>query len=296
MVVSNDISKKKEQQEQMKNAEKKYQSLIEKRNELNDIAKLFRDERDMLNDKRKEIIVQMKENKEDRDKLVSEMRRHKEIRNKLQQEAKELIKSKQKKRGDVIRNLPLRIEELKADVQMLEYKQETVPMNTKDENDLIDQIKIKRREFNRGKNQLEKQQLIETDLSDTDTAITELFKKADEEHEMVQKYYNESQKKHEEYSKYVTEISTSINESNKKHKKYIEIKDEAQRHHEKALEMLSKIMSVKKEKRKHWQEAKEILQKQNIKAQKEVFNKEKLAEIAEESVSDLKKGKKISLT
>ena len=62
------------------------------------------------------------------------------------------------------------------------------------------------------------------------------------------------------------------------------------------MEMLSKIMSVKKEKRKHWQEAKDILRKQNIKAQKELFDKEKLAEAAEESVSDLKKGKKISLT
>ncbi len=34
--------------------EKKYQSLIEKRNELNDVARLIREERDMLNDKRKE--------------------------------------------------------------------------------------------------------------------------------------------------------------------------------------------------------------------------------------------------
>jgi uncharacterized coiled-coil DUF342 family protein len=40
---------KKEDLEQLKNAEKKYQSLIEKRNELNQVAKQFRDERDMLN-------------------------------------------------------------------------------------------------------------------------------------------------------------------------------------------------------------------------------------------------------
>ena len=291
-----DGSKKREQQEQMKNAEKKYQSLIEKRNELNDIAKLVREERDMLNEKRKEIVEQMKKNKEERDGLVSEMRQHKEIRNKLQQQAKELIKAKQKRRGDVIRNLPLRIEELKADVQMLEYKQETVPMNTRKENELIDQIKTKREEYNKGKKQLEKQQLIETDLSDTDTAITELFKKADEEHEKVQKYYNESQKKHEDYMKLVRETSASINESNKKHQKYVEIREEAQKHHEKAMEMLSKIMSVKKERRKHWQESKEILRNQNIKAQKELFDKEKLADAADESVDALKKGKKISLS
>jgi uncharacterized coiled-coil DUF342 family protein len=179
---------------------------------------------------------------------------------------------------------------------MLEYKQETVPMNLKDENELIDLIKTKRAEFDESNKQLAKQQLIETDISDTDEAITELFKKADEEHEKVQKYYKESQKKHEEYMKLVQEIAASINESNKKHKKYVEIREEAQRHHGKAMEMLSKIMSVKKERRKQWQESKEILRSQNIKAQKVLLDKEKLDEKADESVNALKNGKKISLS
>ena len=96
--------------------------------------------------------------------------------------------------------------------------------------------------------------------------------------------------------KFVTEISVSISESNKKHKKYVEMREEAQKHHEKAMEMLSKIMSVKKDRRKRWQESKEILRNQNIKAHKELFDKEKLAEAADESVDALKKGKKISLS
>ena len=169
--------KKREEREQLKNSEKKYQSLVEKRNELNDLAKLFREERDMLNEKRKELRELMEKGKKDRDVIVSKMKLHKEQRNQLQQQAKELIKTKQEKRGDVVRYLPLRVEELKADIQMLEYKQETVPMDTKDENDLIELIKTKRKEYNNSEKQLEKQQLIETDLSDTDKAITDLFKK-----------------------------------------------------------------------------------------------------------------------
>ena len=287
---------KKKEQEQLKNSEKKYQNLVEKRNELNDTAKLVREERDMFNEKREELKEGMGKCKKERDELVSKMKLHKEQRTKLQQKAKELITARQKKRGDVVRNLPLRVEELKADIQMLEYKQETVPMSLREENDLIDLIKTKRRERETAKKTLEKQQLIETDISDTDETITELFKKADEEHEKVQKYYNESQKKHEKYMKLVKEIAASINESNKKHKKYVEIREEAQRHHEKAMEMLSKIMSVKKERRKHWQESKEILRSQNIKTQNELFDKQKLDKKADETVDALKNGKKISLS
>jgi hypothetical protein len=55
-------------------------------------------------------------------------------------------------------------------------------------------------------------------------------------------------------------------------------------------------MSVKQEKRKRWQESKDLLRNQNIKAQKELFDKEKLDEIEQQTVDALKKGKKISLT
>lgn len=295
-VVAEKKSTKQEELEQLRNAEKKFQSLVEKRNELNDMAKLVRDERNMLNDKRKELKEQLETGKKARDEIVTKMKHHKERRNEYQKKAKELIESKQKKRGNVIRNLPLRVEELKADIQMMEYRQETVPMNTREENDLIDKIKHKKQEYTLTQKTLEKQQLIETDISDTDQTITELFKKADEEHAQVTKYYEESQKKHKEYMKLVKEIAASINESNKKHEKYIEIREEAQRHHEKAMEMLSKIMSVKKERQKRWRESKEILKNQNLQAKKELFDKDKLERAAEDSVDDLKKGKKISLT
>jgi uncharacterized coiled-coil DUF342 family protein len=294
--VVDDQSEKKKQQEQLRNAEKKYQGLIQKRNELNDMGKLFREERDMLNEKRKELRKTMDTVRKERDELVSKMKQHKEKRNVFQQQAKELIKTRQKKRGNVIRNLPLRGEELKADIQMLEYRQETSPMDTREENELIDRIKAKRAEFDEVKKQLAKQQLIETDISDADTTITDLFKNADAEHELVQQLYQQSQKKHEEYMKIVKEIAASINESNKKHEKYVEIREEAQKHHEKAMEMLSKIMSVKKERQRRWKESKEILKSQNVKAKKELFDEKKIDEKVDESVSALKNGKKISLS
>ncbi len=290
-----DDKTRKEELEQLKDAEKKYQSYIEKRNELNDMAKVIREERDMINVSRKDLKEKIDKVKKERDELVSKMKYHKEIRNKLQKEAKNLIEARRKKKGEVFKNLPLRVEELKADVQMLEYRQETVPMSSADENELIEIIREKRKEYEVTKNQMEKQQILEIDISDKDKAIDELFKKADEEHKMVQKYYDENQKTHEKYIKLVNELSLSISEANKKHEQYMELRNEAQKIHDKAFEMRSKIISIKHERRKRWDDAKKAIKDQNIKARKAVLDKEKLEEIADKSVDALKKGEKIKL-
>ena len=280
---------------QLKDAEKKYQSYIEKRNELNDLAKAIREERDMINDSRKDLKKQADTLKKERDELVTKMKHHKEIRNKLQEEAKKLIESKRRKKGEVFKNLPLRLEELKADVQMLEYRQETVPMSSGEENDLIEKIREKKEEFKNTKNLMEKQKLVEIEITDKDNAIDEIFKKADEQHDLVQKYYKENQQKHKQYIKLVNELSVSISESNKKHEQYLELRAEAQKVHEKAYEMRSKIISIKGERRKRRDEAKKAIQDQNIKARKAVLDKDKLDKIADKSVQSLKKGEKITL-
>ena len=103
----------------------------------------------------------MTKNKKERDELVTKMKQNKELRNNYQQQAKELIDKKRQKKGDIIRNLPLRVEELKADIQMLEYKQETTPMNTRKENELIEKIRERRIEHDETQKQLAKQQVIE---------------------------------------------------------------------------------------------------------------------------------------
>lgn len=295
MFLMPDDSSKKKEIEQLRDAEKKYQSFIEKRNELNDMAKVFREERDMVHDKRKGLKEKMQKAKEERDKLVAQMRHHKDLRNKLQEQAKKLIDARRKRKGEVFRNLPLRVEELKADFQMLEYRQETVPLAPAEENKLIETIREKRAEYKRTKKLLDKQDEIEIDISDKDNAIDELFKKADEEHKKVQDYYEGNQKKHKEYMKLVNELSVSISEANKKHEQYVEIRKEAQKVHDKAFEMRSKIIAIKGERRKRWTEAKRAIKDQNVRARKAVMDKEKLSEIADESVDALKQGKKITL-
>ena len=99
-------SEKKKEIEQLRDAEKKFQSYIEKRNELNDMAKVIREERDMIHESRKDLKDNLDKVKKERDELVSKMRHHKQMRNKLQEEAKKLIEAKRHKKGAVFKNLP----------------------------------------------------------------------------------------------------------------------------------------------------------------------------------------------
>lgn len=290
-----ETSDNKKEVEQLRNAEKKFQSYLDRRNELNELAKVLRSERDMINSKHKELREDMARLKVERDELVAQMRVHKEIRNGYQKQAKELIEARRKKKGEVFKNLPLRVEELKADVQMMEYQQETTILNPQVENDLIDKIRKKQKEYKKLQKELDKQQSLQIDISDKDKAIDELFKKADEEHEIVQKFYTESQKKHEAFLKIVNELSVTIAEANKKHEEYIETRNEAQRNHEKAIEMRGHILEVRDERRKRYEESKRILKEQNIQARNAVMDTDKLQKIADSALDALKKGEKISL-
>lgn len=284
-----------EELEKLRNAEQKYRSFIERRNELNNIANNLREERNMVNDGRHKLMDKLNEEKEKRNEIVRKMRQHKETRNKLQQQAKDLIRAKRGKKGEIFSNLPLRVEELKADIQMLEYKQETVPMSHDKENELIEETRKKRDNYERFKVELEKQRLIEIDLSDTDMTINELFKKADEEHKKVEKYYKESQGSHKKYVRLVNEVATLIGETKKKHAKFAKVRDEAQRVHLKAMELREKVVSIRKERRQRWEQARKILEEQNIKAKQVLQDEKGLKDKVDKSIESLKKGEKISI-
>jgi len=283
----------KEIREELEKSEEKYQGLVGKRNELNQKARLFRDERDMLHKEKKMMIDKMKELRQKRDGCTKIMREHKEKRNKFQHSAKELIDEKRAGWKKQEKSLPLRLEELKIEIRMLKYRQETTPLETKKENQLIEEIRTKTAEYYAMENQVQEQEKIEIDLDNLDKSIDALFEQADAEHEMVKKYYQESQTYHTEYEKNVEEVATLISEANKKHEQFLKIKEKADELHQKAIEMLSKIIAVKKERWEQYQQRKDLIKQQNIKV-REAMTKD-AEKVLDENLEKLKKDGKISL-
>lgn len=276
-------------------AEEKYQQLCQRRDELNQKAKLLREERDMLNEEKKKLIEEMKEAKKKRDEIVAKMKEHKKRRGEFQQQAKELINKKRKQRGKFKSDsLFLKAEELKLEIRRLEYEQETVPMTPKEEERIINEIKEKKKEYERLKAEVDKQKSVEIDLENLDNAINQLFELADKEHEMVIKYYKESQEYHNKFVKLVDEISKLINEANEKHKEYLELKKRADEYHRKAVEMRGKILAIRKERKDRYEKAMKLIEEVNIKARR-ALSDEEIDKFIEQNMEKLKKQGKISI-
>jgi uncharacterized coiled-coil DUF342 family protein len=117
------MQKKKKTEEE--SAELRYRSHIEKRNDLNAQASELADTRDTLNNERREILEEMRALRDERDNLVKKMRRHKKARNAYQERARELIEVKRGKRKDIHPGLAKELEALRADLKMLDVKQQT---------------------------------------------------------------------------------------------------------------------------------------------------------------------------
>jgi uncharacterized coiled-coil DUF342 family protein len=285
-------SKKKKERTELDNAEKKFQSLVDKRNELNSEANIYRDERDAIHNQKKKLLEEAREKRVLRNTLVKEMREHKKKRNEMQKKAKELIAFKQKRGGKIEKNLPQTIEEIRKEMARMEIKQETTSMPIDDEKELLEKIKTKAKELKELEKLMKEQVDIVADVEELDAKIDELFKEADKEHEEVVRLSDESQEHHERVTTLMKESSVLINEAQKKHEKYIKIRERATKFHEKAMEMRKKVLDMKKEKRMERAEARKLINEQNIAVKKALDDEEELDKAAKASVEKLmKKGK-----
>lgn len=273
-------------------AEKKYQAFIEKREELNALAENVAKERDTLHDQKKKLIEEMKELKSKKDSLVQEMRKHKELRNELQKKAKEFSDKRRERGKKVYASVKEELEATKAEVQMLEMKQQTVPLTLQAENDLLDLIKRRKEDMKRLEKVAEEQGNILGDIKDLSGQIDELRKKADEEHEHVILLASKIQEYRDRIVKLVNDIAHLIAEANKKHEQFLKVKETATSQHLKAMEMREKVIVSRKEKWREREEARKILVEHRAEVKKALDDKEKLDKAADEAVKELfKKGK-----
>lgn len=277
----------------IENAEKRYRQLIDRRNALNEEARILREERDILNAEKKTLLNEIRKLKELRDQYVQKMREHKKRRNEYQSLARQLIDEKKNKNKGIRRSLPRDIEELDAEIKILELRQQTVPMSLKDEKDLIETIRSKMHHLVELQKRLEVQETVIDELDRLNASIDELFAKANNEHEFVIKYHQESQRYHERMVELFHEVSYLITESNKKHEAYLEARRKADKMHRKAVEMRSKILSLRKEEGMDDREIEKILE-EHRRGVNEQMSDEALEKFVERSLEELKKTGKLT--
>lgn len=288
-------AKAKAKKAEVANAERKFEELVAKRDEFNHLAEIARDERNALNTRKRDLLDIVQKLKIERDEHVKLLRQHKQARNKLQDQARALLKTKRSKTGKVYSDLPSEAAARKAEIEFLDMKQQTQVLTLAEEEELIDDIKKKSHELRRLEAELSEQAGIKVEIGEMDATLTDLFKKADEQHMHVMKHYDEAQKIHERMMKMIEECSALHNEADKKHAMFIEMREKADAYHLKAADMREKLLTMKNEKRMQEREARQLVRDQNKAVKDALLNPEKVELKREEALQLLLKKGKITL-
>lgn len=280
----------------LRNAEKDFRRLIEKRNELNDEARQARDERDALNEQKKGLVAEMRRLQTERDTRNANAREWKEKRNEFQRQAKALIEQKRKMRkdgtasgqGGVIRAL-------ENEIRAMERVQETTAMTVAKENDLLDKIKAKMRELEAARLVYAEEAKLLSDVKDLDAKIDELFRSADEAHKQVVDLSNEGQALHDQIGPVLEQLKFLDAESDKKHQAYIQLRKDADEHHTKAMALRGEVEKLREARAKAYGERRAEVQGANKEARDNLFDEAKLEDKADDAMKALLAGGKISL-
>jgi len=280
----------------LRNAEKDFRRLIEKRNELNDLAREARDERDALNEQKKNLVTQMRQLQSERDAKNASAREAKEQRNEAQRQAKALIENKRKMRkdttatgqGGVIRAL-------ENEIRAMERIQETTVLTIPKEKDLLDKLRLKSKELESAKLVYAEEAKLLSDVKDIDQKIDELFRAADEAHKRVVELSNEGQALHDQIGPVLDQLKFLDSKSDEKHTAYVSLRKEADEYHTKGMALREQVEKLRDERRKLYGERKAEVQNVNKDAREQLFDETKLEDKADDAMKALMAGGKISL-
>ncbi len=272
---------------ELQQAEIRLESLLEKRDALNQEANLARQERDMVHEKKRELSVKLREIKDRRGALAAEARAHRAKRDEYQEKARALIELKRKLRSHGGSSASEELRALKRQTQAMELKQQTASLTLAEENELIDRIKEHMKRVKELETLKTEQDKITKEVRDLDGTITELFAKADAERKVASELSARAQAVHQETLELVQGISALIVEGNGKHEAYLEARANADEVHAKVVEMREKVLSMRGAQRAERREARDALRDQNRSVRRALFDEKKLEEAADAAVKAL---------
>jgi len=241
--------------------EAKVRKLRESRNNHNDQANRFADQRNA-------IQGQYKEHKEKLDLAIAEVRAvraeqnvHKERRDAVQAQIRDLIGVSKSRRGEQNNKNSASIEfnKLSNEVTSLERIFETKGgMSPKKEKETMEKIKQMRRKMAELEPLVAELQLIKVDISNRDEAINTLKAEADDAH----KQFVACLEKAKEMSKELDELFEHRNflkgEGDRFHKEFVACKEKANEVHERIVELMKEVneardkLKIAREERESW--------------------------------------------
>jgi uncharacterized coiled-coil DUF342 family protein len=281
--------------DELRSSEEKYQSIITKRDELNQQAQAIRAERDSLNDKKKELRTYLDELREKRRALSEKVGEHKKKRNELQAKAKSMIGIKQKLRSGMNKEPRMDLTAKKREMRRLEMEQQTIPVPIEEEAEIVKNIKSLYKQIEELEKLVKEQKDIQYSVQEIDDTIDEAFRLANSEHQQLMLHVGERKEIDDRITTVVNDIGIVIAAANKKHQEFLEARTAADTQHAKARELRDKILEIRTTRRRERDEQRRAIADVNESVRRKLLDKEKLDKAADGALKQLLSKGKIEL-
>ncbi|MDY6966378.1 MAG: phosphoserine phosphatase [Halobacteriota archaeon] len=206
---------------------KKADDLREQRDKLNAEANKWSLKRDDLNKKTKESLQEAQKFKELREEYNKKVSESKADRDQLNEKGNKIYAKIDRLREKNNLSKGPSLNELKKEIDRLEFKQQTNVLTPDKERQLVDKISAIKDEFNRKKRELEENEALRTLLEEAQALRDE----ASEHHEKVVEYVNLAQDYHDKMARAFKDTDKIRAEADDAHKNFISVQENADAAH-----------------------------------------------------------------
>jgi len=251
------------------------------RNEWNSKASSFSKRRDELNKSTKELIDKAQEYRTKRDEFNNQVSENKDRRNELNEKANELYAKVDSLRKKDNIGAGRSLNELRKEIDHLEFKQQTEVLTTEKERALVDKISELKEEFKKKKEQLEQNHELKSFLGDAQGLRDE----ASEFHKKVKEYADLAQEYHDKMIECFREADKVRAEADAQHKEFVKAQETADEQHKQFLKLQKEIRDFDKV---------IVGLKKKAKTEKESKDKVEYKKQAEDVFAQFKAGEKLN--
>jgi len=273
---------------ELEHAEIKLEDLIGRRDLLNEEARILRQERDLVHEKKREVSAQVRDQKGRRAEFIGEARAHRQARNGLQAKAKEFIEVRRRLRahgtGASVRE---ELRAVKRQVSEMEMRQQTATLTLSEENKLLDALKAKAQRLRELESLKGDEDKLSKEVKDIDASITDLFATADREHLASLEWSEKARRMDAEIEALLTTIATLAAEGDQRHEAFLEARGKADEVHAKIVEMREKVLAERGARRAEAREARDAIRAQNRSVRTALDDQRKLDQSADEALRAL---------
>jgi uncharacterized coiled-coil DUF342 family protein len=280
-------------------AEQRYRALLDHRDAEAQFADEARDERDMLQTRRRELIDGSKALRATRDALSNEARTHEEAARAIRARLQGTQRRAGRPRDQGSETDEEKVERLTREIAEAERRLETRPMPIAEEKRLVETTRRKKREADGLAGALaEKAGKAGKPVEASDPLpkdAEELRRMLDEAMGRAQQLRQDAQTAHDAAGKHSTDIDALSKEADLKHAKVQEHRERANEFHEKAMKLRELVIAERAKRKAEHDEGQEAMRDQASRVKDALYDEARREKEADEAVASLRAKGKLNL-